>query len=83
MSLIDTIRPLSTVLSSAVDKSLQHQEKLGNAENQTRDRWVQSKMATYLLRYTASYPFSIVAITMALTIKYYDLKKYLYNFSEY
>ena len=37
MGSIDTIKQMSTVLSSAVNKSKQHQEKfLGDAENQTQ-----------------------------------------------
>ena len=45
MGLIDIIKPLSTVLSRAVNKSLQHQIIFGNAENQTQGRWVQRENA--------------------------------------
>ena len=46
MDLIDIIKPLSTVLSRAVNKSLQ-QRIIGNAENQTQGHWVQSENAIY------------------------------------
>ena len=48
MGLTDNINPLSTVLSSDINKSQQQQEKknLGNAENQTQGRRVQSEYAT-------------------------------------
>ena len=45
MGLIDIFNPLSTVLSWAVNKSLQHQIIFGNAVNQTQGRWVQSENA--------------------------------------
>ena len=47
MGLTDNINPLSTVLSSVINKSQQQQEKknLGNAENQTQGRRVQSEYA--------------------------------------
>ena len=50
MGSIDIIKPLSTALSSAVNKSRQNQEKiLGNAENQTGGCWVGRKYATSVL----------------------------------
>ena len=51
MGLIEIIKPLTAVLSSAVNKSQQHpREKiLGNAQNQTRGLWVRSKNANSVI----------------------------------
>ena len=44
MGSIDIIKPLSTVLSRASNKSLQHWIIFGNTENRTRGRWVHSEI---------------------------------------
>ena len=54
MGLINIIKPLSSVLSSAVDKSLQLREQIqrinfGNAKNRTRNSWVRSTNTTSVL----------------------------------
>ena len=57
MSLIDIIKALSTVLSSAINKSLLHKrEKLLGAENLTRGCCVRSKSTNSVLSSPLLYP---------------------------
>ena len=65
MGKIDNIKPLSTALGSAVNKSQQHQDNFwGNAENQTQGCWVRSKYATSVLRVISIF----VALPLAMPV---------------
>ena len=52
MGSMDIIKPLSTFLSQALSIYLSNiAKKIRNAENQTRDCWVKSKIGAYVLNY--------------------------------
>ena len=62
MGLINIIKALSTVLSSAVIKSQQYQgQKIGIAENQTQGCWVRSVNTIHCAKCPPLYPFALSA----------------------